>query len=621
MLTCAHVCVRKWHNVHSVPKTGFGEEGKSRSTVAAEAQEFKCAIDVKIFPSRRGGVRRVKTQTRRKKGAQVEGGAGSCCCAVRMRAAERRLSLVQRHFRTAGLRESAGSSVSIALSSSAPLLSTSSSPSASSSSSSRAARSAGSHLSPPSSSLLRQGALSIFHAALKAVRPERLTAGALRLTARHVLSVSSVVGTGHESDRELDLRAVKRVLVVGAGKAVVAMAQQVERFWTQQVQQEPALQHLHRQLTGIVITKHGHGAAGLSHIQVKEAAHPVPDSAGMQATQQMLDLLRGAAAPDTLVLVLVSGGCSALLTAPAADLTLADLQQTNQLLLGSGAPIHHVNVIRKHLSAVKGGRLAAAAAPSQVVGLVLSDVVGDPVALIGSGPTAPDQSTFQDCFSIMKKHGITLDQLPQRVASHLLRGLRDPALESPGPDSASLARASTHIIGSNRSALQAAEVRAKELGFSTLVLTSQLQGEAREMAQLWAGLAKETLSGSGWPGRSPLAVLAGGETTVSLRGTGKGGRNQEQAVAATDLLSSLPPEQLSRVCLLFGATDGNDGPTDSAGGLVDASTVSAMRRLDLDPAACIAASNSYDFLEQIGGQVRTGPTGTNVMDLSVLLVK
>ena len=306
--------------------------------------------------------------------------------------------------------------------------------------------------------------------------------------------------------------------------------------------------------------------------------------------------------------MLVSGGASALLPLPAEGLTLADKQATTSLLLACGATIHEINAVRKHMSAIKGGRLAAAAAPANY-SLILSDVVGDDLDVIGSGITAPDRSTFADALAVLDKYGLR-GRVPAAVRHHLEAG----RVETPKPDDPSFERTRNIIVGSNRIALEAGADKAVELGYAPLILSSVIEGEAREVAIVETAIAKEVRS-SGNPIAPPACLLFGGETTVSLRGSGKGGRNQELALAAAVRIAGV-----DGIALLSGGTDGTDGPTDAAGGVVDSDTANSdgTRAAALE---ALANNNSYECLDAMNSLVRTGPTGTNVADVQVILVR
>jgi hydroxypyruvate reductase len=362
---------------------------------------------------------------------------------------------------------------------------------------------------------------------------------------------------------------------------------------------------------GVLVVKDGHGLP-LKRVRICEASHPVPDERGVRGTLEILDLLSGAGERD-LVICLISGGGSALLIAPSEGVDLADKQATTRSLLACGATIHEINTIRKHLSRAKGGRLAEAAYPARVVSLILSDVVGDDLDVIGSGPTVPDRSTFRDTLDILTRYEIW-DRIPAAVRARVVEGVEGRLPESPKPGAPAFARCSQVLVGSCLRALAAASEKAVQLGYRSLVLSSKAEGEAREVAKAFAAIGKEIRS-SGLPLSPPACVLIGGETTVTLQGDGRGGRNQEFVLAG-----ALALDGLDGIVLLAAGTDGTDGPTDAAGAVADGRTCAAARALGLDPHAFLKRNDSYAFFKGLGDLIITGPTRTNVMDVYLLLV-
>ena len=397
----------------------------------------------------------------------------------------------------------------------------------------------------------------------------------------------------------LPLDAISSLRIVGAGKAAAAMAAAAEAILGDRIE------------CGAINTKYGH-ALPLARVETFEAGHPVPNEGGVAGARRQLALLAGLA-PDALVLGLFSGGGSALLPAPAAGLTLAEKQETTRLLLACGATIDEINALRKHLSAIKGGLLARAAAPARVVALMLSDVIGDPLDTIASGPTHPDATTFGDCLAIVDRYDLRC-QLPAPVRQHLEAGARGERPETPKPGDPCFARAESLVIGNSRLAIDAAAHKASALGYEVLVLTSRLQGEARHAAAALVAIAQETTA-TDRPIARPACFIAGGETTVTLRGDGKGGRNQELALAAALQLDGWPA-----ITLLSAGTDGTDGPTDAAGALADGQTLRRARTRGLDARAFLDRHDSYPFFAALDDLVITGPTGTNVMDLQIVLI-
>ncbi len=364
----------------------------------------------------------------------------------------------------------------------------------------------------------------------------------------------------------------------------------------------------------LVVTPRGH-TAGMrfpSGWAVSEAGHPVPDADGERAAAYVEQAARQAPA-EAHLLLLLSGGASALLPSPAPGLTLADVQATTQALLRCGATIYEINAVRKHLERLKGGGLARLWAPRSITALVLSDVVGDDLAVIGSGPVSPDPTTYAGAWALLEHYGV-IAELPPAVQQHLQAGMRGALPETPKPGDACFARVTSHIVAANRHAVQAALMEAQALGYRTLALGTHLEGEAREVGRVVAGMAR-SIQQQGWPLPVPAALVWGGETTVTVRGTGRGGRNQELALAAALALENVPG-----VGVLAFSTDGRDGPTDAAGAFVDGQTVAQLRAAGIEPRRALADNNSYTALNAVGALVRTGPTGTHVNDLLITLV-
>jgi len=432
-------------------------------------------------------------------------------------------------------------------------------------------------------------ARTIFQAGLDAVEPRAAVI-------RHV----ALKGDGlHVAGHRYGLSGVDGVYVVGMGKASAVMAAALEELLGDRVR------------GGVVSTKHGHSVP-LKTLQVREASHPVPDADGVRAAEEITALL-ARSGPRDLVFCVISGGGSALLPAPAEGLTLEDKQETTKRLLACGAAIHEINAIRKHLSRTKGGRLARLAEPSTLVSLMLSDVVGDPLDAIASGPTVPDPTTYQDCLRIVERYELE-GTIPAPALRLLQAGDRGEIPETPKPGDPAFERTQTVVVGSNALALGTAAEKARELGYHTLVLSSVVEGETRDVARVHAAIAKEILA-SGNPVSRPACVLSGGETTVTIRGGGRGGRNQEFALAA-----ALDIEGLDGVLLFSGATDGTDGPTAAAGAWADGTTVRRGREAGFDAAAMLRENDSYAFFQAIGDLLVTGPTRTNVMDLRMVMV-
>lgn len=398
-------------------------------------------------------------------------------------------------------------------------------------------------------------------------------------------------------DRRYDLRRYRRIALIGAGKASGAMA-------------EAVADRLGDRLTESLVTVKAGQPIASKHLIIREAGHPVPDRRGQRAAEEVLALARSLAAQDLLIVVL-SGGASSLWPAPAAGVTLRDKQATTQLLLRSGATIQEINTVRKHISAIKGGRLAAATRAT-VITLMLSDVIGDDVGTIGSGPTAPDPATYADAIAIVRRFGLWR-RIPEAVRRHLLRGRHGRELESPKSGDRCFHKIQNAIIGNNQAAVDALAREAVRLGYHTLVLSTSLIGEAREAAKWYGSLAREIAQHSR-PVRRPACIIAGGELTVTVHGHGQGGRAQEFALAAAHEIAGL-----RNVWMIGCGTDGTDGPTDAAGAVVNGETRHSARLLDLDPERLLRENDSYRFFRQVGGHIITGPTGTNVNDLYFLL--
>ncbi|MEM7021238.1 MAG: glycerate kinase [Pseudomonadota bacterium] len=385
---------------------------------------------------------------------------------------------------------------------------------------------------------------------------------------------------------------VGRTIVLGAGKAAAAMAQEVER-------------HMAGPIAGLVVTRYGHGVP-CRQIDVVEASHPVPDAAGHEAAARMLDMASHAG-PDDLVLCLMSGGASALLALPAPGISLDDKQALNRALLRSGADIDQMNTVRKHLSAIKGGRLAAAAHPAKVVTLLISDVPGDDPAVIGSGPTVPDPSTFAEALAVVEQFGIAE---PAAVIEHL----RTAADETPKPGDPRLAGTDTSLIATPQASLEAAAGVAREVGLAPVILGDAIEGEAREVAKVLAGIAMQVRR-HGQPSPAPCVLLSGGETTVTLRGKGRGGRNVEFLLALAVQLDGV-----DGISALAADTDGIDGSEDNAGAMVTPDTLSRAMARGLDPKAMLADNDAYTFFSGLDDLVMTGPTLTNVNDFRAIVI-
>ncbi len=435
----------------------------------------------------------------------------------------------------------------------------------------------------------RADAQDIFHAALQAADPRQCIFRSMRLDGDN-LSVF---------DATYALRKFSKIVVIGAGKATPAMAAAVEEILGDYI------------TAGAINTKYDHGLP-LKHIATTECGHPIPDPAGVAGATRITSLLRQLD-EDALVIALFSGGGSALLPAPAAGISLQEKQATTQMLLACGATIDEINTIRKHLSSTKGGLLARQSFPARMITLMLSDVIGDPLDTIASGPTHPDPTTFAECMALVDHYQLGA-KLPPAVLHHLQEGLQGHLPDTPKGDDPCFAKVQTHVIGNNALALAAARQIALDRGYQTLVLSSRIEGETREVAAVHAAIAQEIRT-SGQPIVPPACLISGGETTVTLRGKGKGGRNQEFVLSAC-----LRLQGWEGITLLSGGTDGTDGPTDAAGALGDGTTVARARELGLSATSYLEENDSYHFFKALDDLVITGPTNTNVMDLQIFLI-
>ncbi len=444
---------------------------------------------------------------------------------------------------------------------------------------------------------------AIARAAIDRVNPSRMISSALSLQG-DTLTLRTETTSFSE-----DLTAYQRIVVLGAGKAAAAMVQGLESVLGDRIDD------------GLIVTKYDH-ALPLDRVRIIEAGHPVPDENSLRAGREIAACAEGLDA-HTLCFTVVSGGGSALLTLPAEfgdrSVGLDDVQETTRLLLGAGAPIQAVNCVRRHLSGIAGGRFAQLVSPARTVALVLSDVVGDQLESIASGLVAPDPTTYRDALETCREWGV-LSELPKPVRELLEAGERGELPDTPGPDDPVFATLTPVLIGTNAGALAAARTAAEGLGYHTLVLTSRLTGEAREIAKVFSGIAADLVCGRG-PVERPACILAGGETTVTLRGEGLGGRNQEMALSVLREISQRP-SAYDGVTFLSVGTDGTDGPTDAAG------AYAAPDLLVGDPtgspgaiADALARNDAYHLFQRLGGLYTTGPTNTNVCDIQVLLVE
>lgn len=439
------------------------------------------------------------------------------------------------------------------------------------------------HPNPGTKRILR----SLLGAGLEACNPARAIADTLHLHKNRL----------HAQDVQYDLTHYNRVICVGAGKASARMALALEQVLGNRLE------------GGMVIVPDGYGAP-CHKIRILEAAHPMPDGRGVKATKQLLALAQSLSQRDLLI-VLVSGGASSLLCAPSKGITLAAKRQTSRLLLRSGATIHDINIIRKHMSAIKGGKLAQATSAT-ILTLLMSDVIGDDLATIGSGPTVTDPSTFQDAIDILHQYSLW-SKVPESVQRHLQQGLAK-SIPAPLKPTRQQALRNRHIIlANNRQALEGIAKTAKQFEFRPFILPFPLQGEAKEIGSILGGFAKDLVE-FGNPVHPPACLIAGGEPTVTVNGKGKGGRAQECVLAAAQELAGL-----QNIFVAGFGTDGTDGPTDVAGAVVDGKTVQRAQKKGLSIEQALHEHNSYAFFQQVGGHIITGPTGTNVNDIYLIV--
>lgn len=436
----------------------------------------------------------------------------------------------------------------------------------------------------------REIALTLLESAISSVDPGNLVKKNIKLVGHNL----EVVGT------RLDLDDYDRIIVVGGGKASGRMAEALEEILQKRI------------TTGVINVLRGTaGSFGTKTIVLNEAGHPIPDDGGLEGVRKMMELLKGLD-ERTLVINLLSGGGSALLPAPADGISLVEKQKTTSLLLKCGATIAEINVIRKHISALKGGRLAALAYPATLLCIILSDVVGDSLPSIASGPTVADPSTFSDAIRILEYYSIW-EKTPESVRNYLQKGTANKNLESPKPGDPRLSRVQNIILGNNRIALESAERKATELGCNALILSSYIEGEARHVGTVLSALVKETVT-TDQPIVKPGVLLAGGETTVTVTGSGRGGRNQEVALSSALRVSSLKGVAIASV-----GTDGLDGSSEAAGAIVDGMTLKRALDMGMEPAKYLTDNDSYHFFKNLNDVVVTGPTGTNVNDVMVLV--
>jgi glycerate 2-kinase len=441
---------------------------------------------------------------------------------------------------------------------------------------------------------MKRMAKAIFSKALTAVDPSNILKDRIRIQ-RGRLSIKME----GDSEKVFDLGAFDKIFVVGSGKASNAMAQAIEEIFG------------NRLTKGVITTKYGH-LLPLKKTKIIEAGHPIPDQKGYEGAKKIQRMLKESG-PKDLVIFLLSGGGSALLPFPAGHINLKEKQEVTQLLLDCGADIKEINTIRKHISMIKGGWLAKWAYPSTVIGFILSDVVGDQLDVVGSGPTVPDLSTFEEAWEILKKYDL-LKEISLSIQKHLQSGKEGKVEETPKPGEVVFEKVYNSLIGSNILALLEAKKEAESLGLNAVILSSSIEGETREAARFHTAVAKEVISSEN-PIPRPACILSGGETTVTIKGNGLGGRNQEFVLAGALEISGI-----EKVVILSGGTDGSDGPTDATGALADHTTVQRAKTMGLNPKAHLENNDAYPFFQKLGDLLITGPTHTNVMDVRIVLV-
>ena len=437
---------------------------------------------------------------------------------------------------------------------------------------------------------LRKEAKDIFHAGLLSADPAIAINSHLKLC-KNILIVA---------DTTFDLAEFEEILVIGAGKACAAMAKELENILGSRITR------------GSINVKYDH-IASLETIELVEAGHPIPDENGRIGAKKLFDMAKNAH-EKTLIFCLISGGGSALSPLPCDGISLAEKQETTKILLACGARIHEINTIRKHLSLIKGGGLAKAAYPATIISLILSDVVGDDLDVIASGLTVPDTGTFADCKNIIDSYNIALT-LPKNVLNHINKGCNGEIPETPKPDDPYFKKVKNLIIGNNFNTLIAARAKAESLGYNTIILSSLIEGETKDIAKMHAAIAKEVLK-TGNPVPLPGCIISGGETIVTMDHHGLGGRNQEFVLA-----SAIEIAEENNIVVLSAGTDGTDGPTDAAGAIADRNTLEKARDLGISAKKYLTGHDSYNFFKKIDDLIITGPTNTNVMDLRIFLIK
>jgi len=438
---------------------------------------------------------------------------------------------------------------------------------------------------------LREDAISLFYAGIEAVSPDNLIPNNM-LVEKNILTISDING----ASKLFDLKNYNRITVIGAGKASTSMAYEVEKILDDKIDE------------GFVVTKY-HFRSKLKRIQVFEASHPFPDKDGIDASKKIIEICKNAKEND-LIINLISGGASSLLPLPADDITLEDKIKTTELLLIAGATIHELNTVRKHISAIKGGQLAKYVYPATIINLIISDVIGDQLDVIGSGITAPDPTTFEDSWNVVIKYKLE-NKIPDSVKNHLLDGIEGKAPETPKPGNPIFNNMYNLIIANNELALSAIKNAARERGYNAKIISSTLEGEAKDAGKFIAQIAKEyPLSDE-----KPVCLIFGGETIVTVKGNGKGGRNQELCLS-----TAIEIDGIKNITFLSGGTDGIDGQTEAAGAICSGQTIEKAKELGFDALKFLNNNDSYNFFNNLEDLIITGPTKTNVMDIQIMLI-
>jgi glycerate-2-kinase len=438
---------------------------------------------------------------------------------------------------------------------------------------------------------LRKDAISLFHTGINAASPSSLIPDNILLE-KSILTISDIIGTS----KLFDLKNYNRIIVIGAGKASIAMAYEVERILDDNIDE------------GLVVTKYNFKSQ-LKRIQPLKASHPLPDKNGIEVSKKIIEICKNAN-EDDLIINLISGGASSLLPYRAENITLEDKIKTTEILLRAGATIQELNTVRKHISAIKGGLLAKYVYPATMINLIISDVIGDQLDVIGSGFTVPDPTTFEDSWNVMIKYKME-DKIPHSVKSYLLDGMEGKVPETPKPGNPLFNKVYNLIIGNNELALSAIKTAAEEKGYYAKIISATLEGEAKVTSKFIAQLAKEySLSEE-----KPVCLIFGGETTVTVTGNGKGGRNQEFCLSF-----AIEIDGIKNITFLSGGTDGNDGQTEAAGAICNGKTIEIAKELGLDAMKFLNNNDSYNFFNKLDDLIITGSTNTNVMDIQILII-